>query len=368
MARGPEFVEFQVQKRKEEVTERQKDRLQDHRVRDRWDHDLLMGITPAEHLPYLPVPGLGNRMALDPNWTSAPPRTEPWPPETTPARITSPPPLTFPPRNRAINDYPDAVAAYAPDSISRDPPDTSQQNRGAHGTSHTQSTKSKTRISKSHSSRSKAASDAPHSARYPPNPLTSPGNLDSNRIITSALARTPSAAPRAPMSVPNAYNSPANRGNFHSTTRALARTASAAPAVPQSPRGLSGSGSSSRRNVHHTTRPLSRMPSAAPARINPPSSPIGYVSPHGNEALQAFGMTPLVNSPAPISAPVRPLQYVNPQNLFASPAAPVAASVPAPSPAVAPTSGQAAAPPNNNSDAQGGDSEIRITRTTFGGA
>ncbi|KAI1484930.1 hypothetical protein F5X96DRAFT_691657 [Biscogniauxia mediterranea] len=296
--------------------------------------------TSAENLPTLPVPGLGKRMLLDPDWNLAPPRTEPWPPVNTPAWASNTAPYALPGANRAINDYPDAAAAYAPNLLSGGSTNTSQQSGSNnppllastnqyqdHEARVTSEAKRKPRSAIQHYF-PRSAPGIPNPARHPPDAFTSaftsPGNLDRNRITANPLAATSSAAPRVPASAPNIYNRPISRSGVHSTTRALARTASAALS-------LHGSGGLSR-SVQPAARSLARTRSSTPMRP-------GSVQISGNyhRAVQSLGMTPIANLPAT-------------------------------APATAPP---AAASPNNN-NAQGGNtsgtSNFNVTRTTFGGA
>ncbi|KAI0601309.1 hypothetical protein F4775DRAFT_606410 [Biscogniauxia sp. FL1348] len=369
MSQGPEFVARQVQQKTDDMLERQRIRQQDprYRIRQSWSGDLVSAFTPAEDLPNLPVPGLGKRMYLDPNWTSAPPRTEPWPPGSAPDWSAPDSSFLFQPRPydfyeaRDANNYPDAAAAYAPNLLSPGSTNPSQQSGSSnpplmgsanrnqdHGARVTSKSKSKTHSAIQHHF-SRPASGTPNPARYPPNAFTnaftSPGNLGRDRSTANPLARTASAAPQVHASAPNLYKSPYNSLGAQSTTRSLSRTASAAP----SSRGIGGLSHS----VQPAARSLARTYSSAPVRP-------GSVQIPGND----FGMTPMANAPA--TAPAFPQvpnvgmgQNTNPW-----------ASV-APPPFQAPGPAPATAPPNNN-NAQGGNtsgtSGVNITRTTFGGA
>ncbi|KAI1637007.1 hypothetical protein F4809DRAFT_661640 [Biscogniauxia mediterranea] len=333
MSRGPNFIPGEVHRRETELFNIQNEI-------GPWERLGPPSIfTSAENLPTLPVPGLGKRMLLDPDWTLAPPRTEPWPPVNTPAWASNTAPYALHGANRAINDYPDAAAAYAPNLLSGGSTNTSQQSGSNnppllastnqyqdHEARVTSEAKGKTHSAiQRHFSRS--ATSIPNPARYPPDAFTSaftsPGNLDRNRITANPLAGTSSAAPRVFASAPNIYNSPTSRSAVHSTTRALARTASAAPSF----RGSGGLG----RSVQPAARSLARTHSSTPMGPGPVQ-----ISGNDNRAVQSLGMTPIANLPA-----------------------------------TAPATAPPAASPNNN-NAQGGNtsgtSNVNITRTTFGGA
>ncbi|KAI5926917.1 hypothetical protein F4810DRAFT_723345 [Camillea tinctor] len=361
MALGPEYVAREVQKTKDKILAKQRTAREDPRLKKTWSGDILSGMTSAKDLPDLPVPGLGKRMFLDPDWSSAPPRTEPWPPRSAPVLSHDPTPYSFlgtnttinnypnadaaayAPHllsgsgltntgqqfggndptpynfygtNATINDYPNAAAAYAPhllpgsDSINisqysggSDPtPSTSQrpsQNPGAHVSSKTKSkASSRTQSTTKHRRSTSAATSSPR----PPVAFTSPGYIGRNWATTAPLARSPSAAPRALVSAPTPYNynSPTGRENSHSTTRALSRATSAAPASPfQSPYKSHGSMGPGR-SVRAPTQSLPRTPSAAPAVTTPVHTPGGY---NEYQSLQAFGMTPFAIASSPATAP-----------------------------------------------------------------